>query len=98
MHFGAHVSSAGGIDTAIDRVDAIGGACVQLFTQSPRMWRHTAHAPKAIARLRERRAEVGLRGVVCHALYLCNLASADDLVYERSVGALTATLETGEAI
>ena len=35
------MSSSGGIDTAIDRIEAIGGDCVQVFTQSPRMWRPT---------------------------------------------------------
>ena len=48
MEFGAHVSSGGGIDTAIDRVVAMGGDCVQIFTQSPRMWRPTNHKPAAI--------------------------------------------------
>src|SRR5436190_19035103 len=43
VEFGAHVSSSGGIDTAIDRIEAIGGDCVQVFTQSPRMWRATHH-------------------------------------------------------
>ena len=51
MEFGAHVSSGGGIDTAIDRIEAIGGDCVQVFTQSPRMWRPTEHKPEAIAAL-----------------------------------------------
>ena len=37
MLFGAHVSAAGGISSAIDRIEAIGGDAVQLFTQSPRM-------------------------------------------------------------
>ena len=83
MQFGAHVSSAGGIDTAIDRVEAIGGDCVQVFTQSPRMWRPTAHKPEAIERFKARRAEAGIGGVVCHALYLCNLAAPDDDVYEQ---------------
>src|SRR6266511_2566018 len=39
MHLGAHVSSSGGIHTAIDRIEAIGGESVQVFTQSPRTWR-----------------------------------------------------------
>src|SRR5215467_5984094 len=52
MEFGAHVSSSGGIDTAIDRIAAIGGDCVQVFTQSPRMWRTTEHPPDAIDRFR----------------------------------------------
>jgi len=98
MEFGAHVSSAGGIDTAIDRIEAIGGDCVQLFTQSPRMWRPTNHKPEAIERFRRRRAEASIGGVVCHALYLCNLAAPDELVYERSVTALRATIEAAQAI
>ena len=67
MLFGAHVSSAGGIDTAIDRIETIGGDCVQVFTQSPRMWKHTVHAPESIERFKARRAEAGIGGVVCHA-------------------------------
>jgi deoxyribonuclease-4 len=98
MEFGAHVSSAGGIDTAIDRVEAIGGDCVQVFTQSPRMWRPTRHSPEAIARFRSRRGEARIGGVVCHALYLCNLAANDELVVERSTSALVTTLEAAGSI
>jgi deoxyribonuclease-4 len=98
MLFGAHVSSAGGIDSAIDRIEKIGGDCVQVFTQSPRMWRPTAHKPAAIERFRSRRAEAGIGGVVCHALYLCNLATPDDEVYEKSIATIRATLDAGTAI
>ena len=65
VEFGAHVSSSGGIDTAIDRIEAIGGDCAQVFTQSPRMWRPTNHKPEAIARFKARRAEAGIGGIVC---------------------------------
>ena len=81
MEFGAHMSSAGGIDTAIDRIEAIGGDCVQVFTQSPRMWKPTAHKPEAVERFKARRKEAGIGGVVCHALYLCNLGSNDEVIY-----------------
>ncbi|HUY71216.1 MAG TPA: deoxyribonuclease IV [Gaiellaceae bacterium] len=98
MEFGAHMSSAGGIYTAIDRIEAIGGECVQVFTQSPRMWKPTAHTPEAIERFKTRRAEAGIGGVVCHALYLCNLAAPDEVIYGKSVAALRATVETANAI
>jgi deoxyribonuclease-4 len=98
MQFGGHVSAAGGIDTAIDRIEAIGGSCVQLFTQSPRMWRPTAHTPEAIERFKQRRREAKIGGVVCHALYLCNFAAADKAIVERSVNALQATLAAATAI
>ncbi len=98
MLFGAHVSSAGGIDTAIDRIEKIGGDCVQVFTQSPRMWRPTNHKPEAIERFKARRDEVGIRGVVCHALYLCNLATVNDEVYDKSVATMRATVDVACAI
>jgi deoxyribonuclease IV len=98
MEFGAHMSSAGGIDTAIDRIAAVGGDCVQVFTQSPRMWKPTAHKPEAIERFKARRAEAEIGGVVCHALYLCNLAATDDAIYEKSIAAISATLDAAAAI
>jgi deoxyribonuclease-4 len=90
---GAHVSTAGGIHTAIDRVEAMGGESVQVFTQSPRTWRPTNHDPATFERFKERRAEAGIGGVLCHALYLVNLASPDDEVYEKSVATLLNTMD-----
>jgi deoxyribonuclease-4 len=95
---GAHVSSSGGIHNAIDRAVAIGAESVQVFTQSPRTWRPTNHDPATFERFRERRAEEGIGGVLCHALYLCNLAAPDDAVYEKSVAALRNTMQVAVAI
>jgi deoxyribonuclease-4 len=98
VEFGAHVSSSGGIDSAIDRIEAIGGDCAQVFTQSPRMWRPTNHKPESVERFRARRAEAGIGGVVCHALYLCNLAAPDPVIYEKSVQTLRSTVDAACAI
>jgi len=93
MHIGAHLSSAGGIHTAVDRAEAIGAESLQVFTQSPRQWRPTNHDPATFDTFRERRKEVGLHGVLCHALYLCNFAATDDAIYEKSVTALRTTMQ-----
>ena len=98
MHIGAHLSSSGGIHTAVDRAEAIGAESLQVFTQSPRQWRPTNHDPATFDRFRERREEVGLQGVLCHALYLCNFAATDDAVYEKSVTALRTTMQVACAI
>jgi deoxyribonuclease IV len=98
MLFGAHVSSSGGIFTAVDRAEEIGCEAVQVFTQSPRMWRPTNHTDEAVTRFRARREEAGIGSVVCHALYLVNLASPDPVIYEKSVAAMRATLEAANAI
>lgn len=98
MFFGAHVSSAGGISRAIDRIEEIGGNAVQVFTQSPRMWKPTEHAQEEIDRFRQRRQEARIGAVACHALYLINLASRDDEVRAKSFASLGATMETANAI
>jgi deoxyribonuclease-4 len=98
VYFGAHVSAAGGISKSIDRVEEIGGNAVQVFTQSPRMWRPTEHQKEEIKRFRRRRREARIKEVSCHALYLVNLASRDEIVRENSLTALRATMETAHAI
>jgi deoxyribonuclease IV len=98
MLIGAHVSSSGGIDKAIDRAQAMGCESVQVFTQSPRTWRPTNHDPASFERFREKREAAGIGGVLCHALYLCNLAAPKDDVYEKSVAAMRNTMEVACAI
>jgi deoxyribonuclease IV len=98
VQLGAHVSSSGGIHTAIDRIEEMGGESVQVFTQSPRTWRPTNHDPANFERFKERRAEARIGGVVCHALYLINLASPDDELFAKSVAALENTVDVGCAI
>ena len=98
MLIGAHVSSSGGIDKAIDRALDMGADSVQVFTQSTRTWRPTNHDPASFERFRERREEAGIGGVFCHALYLCNLAAPKDDVYEKSVAAMLNTMEVACAI
>jgi deoxyribonuclease IV len=98
MLFGAHVSAAGGISKAIDRVEEIGGKAVQVFTQSPRMWRPTAHTDEEVERFRKRRKQARVRHVSCHALYLVNLASREREIRTKSFEALTATMKTADSI
>ena len=98
MQIGAHVSSSGGIDKAVDRAVAMVAESLQVFTQSPRAWRSTNHDPASFERFREKRAEAGMGGVLCHAVYLTNLASPDPVTYERSVATLRNTTEVACAI
>ena len=47
---------------------------------------------------RARRAEAGIGGVVCHALYLVNLAAPDNEIYKKSVATMRATVDAPCAI
>src|SRR4051795_6698863 len=98
MLLGAHVSTSGGIHTAIDRIEAMGGDAVQIFTQSPRTWRPTNHDPANLEAFARRRAEAGIGAVLCHALYLVNLAAPDDAVYAKSLESMRNTMDVACAI
>jgi deoxyribonuclease-4 len=96
--FGAHVSCSGGIHCAIDRAESFGCDAVQVFTQSPRTWRTTNHDPANLEAFKKRAAEAGIEATFCHALYLVNLASPDDAIYEKSIATLRNTMEVACAI
>jgi deoxyribonuclease IV len=93
---GAHCS--GGIKRALDRAIEIGADSVQLFAQSPRMWRFPEHAEEDLARFRSRREEAGIGAVLVHALYLCNLATPDEVVYGKSLATMRSTVDAACAI
>ena len=90
---GAHVSSAGGIYEAVGRATELGCRSLQVFPQSPRVWKPAVHPDEDLARFRELAAEAGLVAV-CHAPYLINLAGTDDLTVERSEAVLAQALRT----
>ena len=71
---------------------------VQLFVQSPRAWRFPDHDPADLEAFRARRRELGIGAVTVHAIYLINLASPKDDFYEKSVTALSSTVDTACAI
>ena len=96
MHFGAHCS--GGIKGALDHAIEIGADAVQLFAQSPRMWRFPVHAEEDLARFRVRRAEAQVGAVLVHALYLCNLATSDETIYGKSLDTMRSTVRAACAI
>ncbi len=88
------MSIAGGIDLAVDRLAEMGGGqAMQIFTQSPRRWQPTEREAERLARFRRRRRETGVDYVLCHGVYLINLATADRRLHERSRRALLATVD-----
>jgi deoxyribonuclease IV len=93
---GAHCS--GGVKKALERGVEIGADAVQLFPQSPRAWRFPDHDPADLERFRERRSELGIQAVLVHALYLVNLATTNEEIYEKSVTTLCRTVEVAAKV
>jgi len=88
MRMGFHVSIEGGLDKAVDRALELGCATFQMFTRSPRMWRHSGIDEDAASRFRSRLRESRIGPVFVHMPYLPNLASPKEDVYVKSVESL----------
>jgi deoxyribonuclease-4 len=97
MRIGAHVGTAGGIQTAIERGAALGCESIQVFTTSPRAWRAQSHPPENLEAFRVARGAAEIP-VVCHASYLINLAGTDPAVVEKSGVALAACCDVAAAL
>src|SRR5262245_21895570 len=98
MLIGAHVSTAGGLDKAIERGAEIGCESIQIFNQSPRMWRPTKYGEDDFAAFKEAMADSPIEAVVIHAVYLINCATKDKELREKSLASLTHALRTGDEI
>ncbi|HEX4187296.1 MAG TPA: deoxyribonuclease IV [Solirubrobacteraceae bacterium] len=98
MLIGAHVSPAGGLTKAIERGVARGCRAIQIFNQSPRMWKATAYTSESVAALREAMSASPIDALLIHAVYLLNCASEDPDIRAKSVASLTHSLRAGAEI
>jgi len=98
MLIGAHVSTAGGLPNAIERGTDLACESIQIFNQSPRMWRPTRYGPNDFAAFREAMDASPIEAVVIHAVYLINCATKDKELRKKSLTSLTHALRTGDGI
>ena len=98
MLIGAHVSPAGGLPKAIERGVERGCRAIQIFNQSPRMWKPTAYTDEDFSAFREAMAQSPIDAVAIHAVYLINCASEDSEIRAKSLASLTHSLRVGRGI
>src|SRR6478752_10462524 len=98
MLIGAHVSTAGGLANAIERGETLGCESIQIFNQSPRMWRPTKYGEEDFIAFREAMESSSVDAVVIHAVYLINCATKDSELRKKSLASLTNALRIGDAI
>jgi deoxyribonuclease-4 len=98
MLIGAHVSPAGSLARAVERGVERGCEAIQIFNQSPRMWRPTAYGEEDFRAFREAVAESPIKAVLIHAVYLLNCGSEDPEIREKSLTSLIHSLRVGQGI
>jgi deoxyribonuclease IV len=98
MLIGAHVSPAGGLPKAVQRGVERGCRAIQIFNQSPRVWKPTVYRDEDIVAFREAIAQSPIDAVVIHAVYLLNCASDDADIRAKSLRSLIHSLRVGREI
>jgi deoxyribonuclease-4 len=98
MLIGAHVSPAGGLDKAIERGVQKGCEAIQIFNQSPRMWRPTAYGDDDFTAFKKAMKPSPVKAVLIHAVYLVNCASEDAEIRDKSRASLIQSLRVGAGI
>ncbi|HET7121000.1 MAG TPA: deoxyribonuclease IV [Solirubrobacterales bacterium] len=98
MLIGAHVSTGGGLANAVQRGKERGCESIQIFHQSPRMWRPTNYGEADFAAFREAMDASPVEAVIIHAVYLINCATKDKELRKKSLTSLTHALRIGDGI
>ncbi len=92
------MSPAGGLPKAVERGVERDCQAIQIFNQSPRMWRPTVYRDEDVEAFREAMVSSQIDAVLIHAVYLLNCASEDAEIREKSLVSLTHSLRVGQAI
>jgi deoxyribonuclease-4 len=95
---GAHMSTSGGVWTAIDRAVAAGGNTLQIFSSSPRTWKSGAVKSADVEKLNALRAEFDVHPLVIHASFLINLCSQTESIRVSSTDAFRAEVQQALAL
>ena len=98
MLIGAHVSPAGGPANAVQRGVERSCRSIQFFNQSPRAWKPRVYSDEEVAAFHEAIEASDVDAVLIHAVYLLNCASEDKEIRGKSLTALTAALQAGDAL
>lgn len=98
MHIGAHVSTAGGFDRAIDRAVEIGAEAVQLFCSSPQGWAFKPLSDEAISAFRQKSKDNGIGPAFLHGIYLVNMGTPDAEHLKKGIDSLTKYMHVASAM
>ena len=83
---------------AHERAVERGCEAMQVFNQSPRMWRPTRWKPDDVAQFLELRRSGPIESVLIHAVYLINPATKDREMRKKSADSLIHALSMGDEI
>jgi deoxyribonuclease-4 len=98
MTIGAHVSCSGGLANAIKKGKEIGAEALQIFVSAPQSYRVNHYSDEDIYDFKKAFVENNFRSLFFHGIYLINLASENEFLYQNSISSLIHYLQMGEKL
>lgn len=95
---GAHVSTAGGVETAFERAEKIGATAIAIFSKNSNQWKAKPLSDETIEAFRTAWKASSVKKVITHASYLINLATPDDVLWRKSIDAMIIELTRAELL
>jgi deoxyribonuclease-4 len=94
---GAHISTAGGVDKAVERALGIGCTAAQIFVKNNMQWfAGSPFAEREVAAFRETAGQLG--AIFGHSGYMINLSAANPEFLEKSRRALREELQRADQL
>ena len=94
---GAHMSTAGGVDKAIERGQSIGCTAIQIFVKNNNQWVGKPFTEETIQNFKSLQQQTDMV-VFAHTGYLINLASANPDNLEKSMQSMLQELKLAESL
>lgn len=88
MLLGCHLSIGKGFTSALVAAENLGINALQIFSHNASSWRMKEITSETAASFRQHFSESPVEYVVIHTMYLLNLASPDEALFERSIASL----------
>lgn len=90
---GAHMSVAGGLHLAFERISRVDGEALQIFTRNQRQWQSEPISLSERDLFLKERKKWGEGPIASHNSYLINLASHKKEIQDKSIQAMAAEIE-----
>lgn len=85
MFLGSHMSIAGGLDKAVERIRSVDGTALQIFSRNQRQWKIPPLSDEDVSAFRRAVDEWGSHPVAVHDSYLINMASPEEAKRKRAL-------------
>ena len=98
MRIGAHVSTAGGLDKAVDRAIELGAETLQCFCSSPQGWAFKPIPEELTSAFRQKAEAAGIGPAFLHGIYLVNVGTANEENLRKGIDSLTNYMHVASAM